>query len=87
MKTEDEIKDKIKKEIILWFKRIYILAGNVYSWFWLIRALFFRDETNFEDYVMWFFLTAGFYWFIIEHDEIFFKIKENESMESNKNYS
>lgn len=71
MKTEDEIKDKIKKEIILWFKRIYIIAGNTYSWFWLIRAIFFRSETTFEDYLMWFFLTAGFYWFILEHREIF----------------
>ena len=60
MKTEDEIKGKIKKEITLWFKRIYIIAGNAYSWFWPIRAIFSRSETTFEDYLIWFFLTAGF---------------------------
>ena len=55
MKTDDEIKKIINANILLWSKRIYILAGNLYSWF---------------------FLTAGFYWFIIEHDEIFIKAKE-----------
>ena len=76
MKTDDEIKKIINANILLWSNRIYILAGNLYSWFWLIRAIFCRPETSFEDYLMWFFLTAGFYWFIIEHDEIFIKAKE-----------
>ena len=71
------IKVKIEKHVILWFKRIYVLAGNIYAWFWLIRAVFFQ-ETSFEDYLMWMFLTAGFYWFIQEHPEIFFKIKDKK---------
>ena len=41
------IKAKIEKQVVLWFKRIYVLAGNVYAWFWLIRAIFFQ-ETSFE---------------------------------------
>lgn len=77
MSNIDEVKEKTKKEVILWFKRIYTLTGNIYTWFWIIRALFFRDETSFEDYLMWFFLTASFYWFIIEHDEIFIKNQKN----------
>ncbi|MCC8034673.1 MAG: hypothetical protein LIO77_01915 [Rikenellaceae bacterium] len=73
-----EIEDILKPVIILWLKRIYVLAGNFYAWFWLIREIFFRESSTLEDYVMWFFLTCGFYWFILEHPEIFFKIKKNE---------
>lgn len=68
---DKEIKEKNNKKLILWMKRIYVIVGNIYSWFWLIRAIFFRSETTLEDYLMWFFLTAGFYWFILEHREIF----------------
>jgi len=69
-----EIKKRIEPIIILWFKRLYVVAGNIYSWFWLIRQIFFIQSTNFEEYLLWAFLTATFYWFILEHDEIFFKI-------------
>jgi hypothetical protein len=68
-----EAKKKVEPIIILWVKRLYVLAGNIYSWFWLIRQIFVRHSTNFEEYLLWAFLTAGFYWFILEHDDIFFK--------------
>lgn len=76
METIDEIHKRVKVSILLWAKRIYVYAGNIYSWFWLIRAIFFRTGTSFEDYLMWFFLTAGFYWFIVEHDEILIKTED-----------
>ena len=72
-KEYQEEKQKVESIIILWFKRLYVVAGNFYSWFWLIRQIFVRHSTNFEEYLLWAFLTFGFYWFIIEHDEIFFK--------------
>ena len=73
-----EIKKRIEQKVILWFKRIYVLAGNIYSWFWLIRQIFVRQSTDFEEYLLWGFLTATFYWFILEHDEIFFKIDKDK---------
>jgi len=79
-KEYQEIKKRIEPIIVLWFKRIYVLAGNIYSWFWLIRQIFVRHSTNFEEYLLWTFLTAGFYWFINEHkDEIFFKINKRNT--------
>ena len=71
-----EIKKKIEPMITLWFKRIYVVSGNIYCWFWLIRQIFVRHSTNFEEYLLWGFLTAGFYWFINDHNEIFFKIDD-----------
>ena len=65
-----EIKKRIEPIIVLWLKRLYVVAGNIYSWFWLIRQIFFRQSTNFEEYLLWAFLTFGFYWFILEHNEI-----------------
>lgn len=79
-KVDSEIKKQIEETVNLWFKRIYAVTGNVYAWFWLIRAIFFRDNTSFEDYLMWAFLTAGFYWFISDHDEIFFKDKNGRKI-------
>lgn len=74
-KRYKETQEQVKPIITLWFKRIYVFAGNIYSWFWLIRQIFFRYSTDFEEYLLWGLLTAGFYWFINEHDEIFFKTK------------
>lgn len=70
--------ERIKPIIVLSMKRLYVLAGNFYAWFWLIRELFCRKSASFEDYVMWIFLTFGFYWFILEHPEIFIKINKDK---------
>ncbi|TFD92178.1 hypothetical protein E2605_18920 [Dysgonomonas capnocytophagoides] len=77
-KTDAEIKREIEETAYLWLKRIYIVAGNLYSWFWIIRALFFREETPFEDYLIWFFLASGFVWFSREHRDIFFRDKNGK---------
>ncbi len=74
-KTEQE---RIKPVVILWLKRLYVLAGNFYVWFWLIRELFCRKSASFENYIMWAFLSFGFYWFILGHTEIFFKTNKDK---------
>ncbi|MBD8349754.1 hypothetical protein [Dysgonomonas sp. HGC4] len=75
-----QLKNELKFKIDLFFKRIYILAGNIYIWFWLIRAMFFRENTTFEDYIQWAFLSFGFYLFIQNNDEIFFKDKNGNKL-------
>jgi hypothetical protein len=71
-------KKRIEPTIILWTKRLYVVAGNIYAWFWLIREIFFRQQATFEDYLLWFFLTISFYWFTSDHPEIFFRDKNNK---------
>lgn len=68
--------DKVKPKVILIFKRIYVLAFNIYAWYWLYRQIFIKHSTCFEDYLLWFFTTFGMYVFILEHQEIFIKPKK-----------
>jgi len=75
--------DKVKQKVILSFKKIYVLAFNIYAWYWLFRQIFIRHSTCFEDYLLWFFMTFGVYIFILEHQEIFYKLK-NKKDECNK---
>lgn len=66
-------KEKIKEisiKVNLWIKRFYVIAFNIYAWFWLIRAIFFRESTSFEDYILWFFTTAGMYYFVLDQKDI-----------------
>ena len=32
--------NKVKPKVILIFKRIYVLAFNIYAWYWLYRQIF-----------------------------------------------
>jgi len=67
--------DKTKPKVILWFKRFYVMAFNIYAWFWLYRQIFVRHSTDFEDYLLWFFTTAGMYYFVLDSKDIFLKTK------------
>lgn len=71
------VQEKIKPQIIILMKRLYVISFNCYSWYWLYREIFIRHITNFEDYLLWGFTTFGVYMFILEHEEIFFK-KNNQ---------
>jgi len=51
-------------------KRIYVIAFNLYAWFWLYRLIFIR-ESGFEDYLLWFFATTGMYFFVLDGKDIF----------------
>ncbi|AZJ35110.1 hypothetical protein [Tenacibaculum singaporense] len=68
--------ERIKPIIILWVKRIYVIAFNIYAWFWLIREIFFRKTTEFEPYLLWLFTTAGMYYFVLENQDVFIKSKD-----------
>lgn len=74
-KFQDEY-SKNKKVIDLWFKRLYVIAFNMYAWYWLYRQIFIRHSTNFEDYLLWFFTTAGMYYFVLDSKNIFIKPKK-----------
>lgn len=68
----------IKPKVDLSVKRLYVLAFNIYAWFWLIREIFIHQSTNFEDYLLWFFTTAGMYFFVLDNNDIFFKIPKRK---------
>lgn len=68
--------DRVKPIIILWVKRIYVVAFNIYAWFWLFREIFVRNSTEFESYLLWFFTTAGMYYFVFENQDVFIKSKK-----------
>lgn len=70
----NDIKTKIIPLVILWFKRLYVVTFNFYAWYWLYRQIFIRQSTNFEDYLLWFFTTAGMYFFVLENTDL--KIKK-----------
>ncbi len=76
---ENEYK-KIKPKVNLVMKRLYVVAFNFYAWFWLFRQIFIRHSTNFEDYLLWFFTTAGMYYFVLDNNDIFFKDKNGKNV-------
>jgi hypothetical protein len=82
MAYKDDFKkeqERIKPIVTLWFKRLYVIAGNCYAWFWFVRQVFVRRSGSFEEYLMWAFLTFGFYWFIHEHTEIFINTDKDKN--------
>lgn len=68
----------LKPILILWIKRIYVTAFNFYAWFWLYRQIFIRNSTDFEEYLLWFFTTAGMYYFVLENNDVFFKVENKK---------
>lgn len=73
MKTKEETRKIIKEKVIVWIRRIYVIAFNLYAWYWIFRLIFIYKSTNFEDYLLWFFATAGMYFFVLEGKDIFLK--------------
>ena len=70
---------KVKNKITLIFKRFYVITFNIYAWFWLYRQIFIRQSTDFESYLLWFFMTFGVYVFVLEHQELFLNPKKKKS--------
>jgi hypothetical protein len=73
MSEDNEIEIRIKKSVVKWVRRIYVIAFNMYAWFWLVRLIFIRHSANFEDYLLWFFATVGMYFFVLDGKDIFLK--------------
>jgi hypothetical protein len=70
---------KLKPKVVLLIKRFYVIAFNIYAWFWLYREIFIRESTNFEDYLLWFFTTAGMYYFVLDSNDILLKVPKKTS--------
>lgn len=72
------IYNRVKQKVDVVFKRLYVFAFNSYAWYWLYRQIFVRCSTDFEEYLLWLFVTAGMYYFVLDNEDIFFKIKQNK---------
>ncbi|MGE0561585.1 MAG: hypothetical protein AB7O47_07200 [Flavobacteriales bacterium] len=75
METDSDklLKKKIKKQVVLWFRRIYVIIFHLYAWFWLFRLIFMEKSTNYEDYIIWFLTTTGVYFFVLDGKDSFLK--------------
>ncbi|GAA5044228.1 hypothetical protein GCM10011506_48040 [Marivirga lumbricoides] len=73
----DKAYKKVKSILNLFVKRMYVIAFNIYTWYWLYREIFVRESTNFESYLLWFFTTVGMYYFVLENQDLFFRKKKN----------
>ncbi|SEW35780.1 hypothetical protein SAMN05428988_4390 [Chitinophaga sp. YR573] len=71
----DEYK-RVMIVIVLWTRRIYVVAFNVYAWYWLYRQIFIRQSTDFEEYFLWAFTTFGMYFFVLDSKGIFLESKK-----------
>lgn len=73
------------KNVEFWCKKIYVYSANFYCWFWIIREIFWRKSTDFEPYLLWFFLSAGMYFFIRDSKDldIIYNIDEEEKETTN----
>ena len=70
-KNDDEI--KIRRFLFLWLRRIYVIAFNLYAWYWLYKLIFIIKSTNFEDYLIYFFTTVGVLFFVFDGKDVFLK--------------
>lgn len=83
IKNKKKIKDsytenfkQIEPKVILGVKRLYVFAFNIYAWYWLYREIFVRNSTDYENYLVWFFTTAGMYFFVLDNNDVYFKTKK-----------
>lgn len=84
MSTSKDLNKAIKKQVIKWTRRMYVITFNIYAWFWLIRLIFIRHSDNIEDYLLWFFATAGMYFFVLDGKDLFLK-EINQVKDSDEN--
>ena len=68
--------DRTAPSVNSWFKRLYVVAFNVYAWFWIVREILWLHGTDWESYVLWFFTTAGIYYFVFDSKDIWFNGQE-----------
>lgn len=54
---------KIASKII---RQVYVVAFNIYAWVWLYRLIFIKDNTTFEDFLLWFFACVGMWFFVLD---------------------
>lgn len=64
---------RIEKKVVIWMRRFYVIAFNIYASFWLIRLIFFKQSSYWEEYILWFFDTSGMYFFVFDGRDIYLK--------------
>lgn len=68
-----KLMDKVPEAL----RKAYVIAFNCYAWWWLYRAIFIKENTTYEDYLLWGFTTTGMYFFVFDNkDRLLFKRKE-----------
>ncbi len=78
MKDFKETNNKTKSFVIMLIKRLYVIAFNIYAWYWLYREIFIRESTNYEEYLLWFLTTAGMYFFVLENSDLKISFKNKK---------
>lgn len=73
------------KNIEFWCKKMYVWSANIYCWFWIIREVFWRKSTDLEPYLLWFFLSAGMYFFIRDNKDLDILYNTEEEKKVNNN--
>ncbi len=65
-------KERINYKANMLFRVIYVLAFNIYSWYWLYKIIWVNQST-WEDWANWFFVTCGVYFFVIDYSKFWSK--------------
>lgn len=65
-------KERINYKVNMLFRVIYVLAFNVYSWYWLYKIIWVNQST-WEDWANWFFVTCGVHIFVIDYSKFWSK--------------
>ena len=71
---------KTKVVVDLWFRRMYVIAFNIYAWYWPWRQIFVRHSFDWEDWTLWGFATFGMYYFVLDSKGILLKSKAKEDI-------
>lgn len=62
----------IRYKLNMIFRIFYILAFNAYSWYWLYKIIW-MNQSSWEDYANWFFVTCGVHFFVIDYSKFWSK--------------
>lgn len=65
-------KERINYKLNMLFRVIYVLAFNLYSWYWLYKIIWVNKST-WEDWLNWFFVTCGVHFFVIDYSKFWSK--------------
>lgn len=65
-------KERINYKVNMLFRVIYVLAFNLYSWYWLYKIIWVNQST-WEDWTNWFFVTCGVHFFVIDYSKFWSK--------------
>lgn len=65
-------KERINYKVNMLLRVIYVLAFNVYSWYWLYKIIWVNQST-WEDWANWFFVTSGVHFFVIDYSKFWSK--------------